>query len=97
MESPFKGDVLKGKVALLTGGGSGIGFELSLQLGKHGASIAIMGRRPNVLDSAVAYLRSHNIPVCCYFFSSGCGFELNCFACQVLIFCFLRLLGWWEM
>ncbi|KAL5773623.1 hypothetical protein ACOSQ2_013547 [Xanthoceras sorbifolium] len=62
MESPFKGDVLKGKVALLTGGGSGIGFELSLQLGKHGASIAIMGRRRNVLDSAVASLHSLGIP-----------------------------------
>ncbi|KAI9198011.1 hypothetical protein LWI28_008596 [Acer negundo] len=62
MESPFKGDILKGKVALLTGGGSGIGFEISLQLGKHGASIAIMGRRRNVLDSAVASLHSLGIP-----------------------------------
>lgn len=65
MESPFKADILKGKVALLTGGGSGIGFEISLQLGKHGASIAIMGRRKTVLDSAVAVLHSHGIPVSC--------------------------------
>lgn len=63
MESPFKADVLKGKVALLTGGGSGIGFEISLQLGKHGASIAIMGRRKSVLDSAVSVLHSLGIPV----------------------------------
>ncbi|GMY35011.1 peroxisomal 2,4-dienoyl-CoA reductase [(3E)-enoyl-CoA-producing]-like [Fagus crenata] len=62
MESPFKADILKGKVALLTGGGSGIGYELSYQLGKHGASIAIMGRRRDVLDSAVDSLRSHGIP-----------------------------------
>lgn len=62
MESPFKADILKGKVALLTGGGSGIGFEISLQLGKHGASIAIMGRRKTVLDTAVAVLHSHGIP-----------------------------------
>lgn len=61
MESPFKGDILKGKVALLTGGGSGIGYEISLQLGKHGASVAIMGRRRNVLDSAVSALRSQHI------------------------------------
>ncbi|XAR67258.1 2,4-dienoyl-CoA reductase (NADPH) [Bertholletia excelsa] len=60
--SPFKGDVLKGKVALLTGGGSGIGFEISKQFGKHGASIAIMGRRKQVLDSAVSTLRSLSIP-----------------------------------
>lgn len=63
MESPFKSDVLKGKVALLTGGGSGIGFEISTQFGKHGASIAIMGRRKNVLDDAVSALTSLGIPV----------------------------------
>lgn len=63
MESPFKADILKGKVALLTGGGSGIGYEISYQLGKHGASIVIMGRRRNVLDSAVDSLRSHGIHV----------------------------------
>ncbi|XP_059666716.1 peroxisomal 2,4-dienoyl-CoA reductase [(3E)-enoyl-CoA-producing]-like [Cornus florida] len=62
MESPFKADTLKGKVALLTGGGSGIGFEISTQFGKHGASIAIMGRRRRVLDSAVSTLRSIGIP-----------------------------------
>ncbi|KAM7530297.1 hypothetical protein LguiB_033707 [Lonicera macranthoides] len=61
MESPFKADILKGKVALLTGGGSGIGYEISVQLGKHGASIALMGRRKNVIDSAVSSLRSLGI------------------------------------
>ncbi|XP_059657208.1 peroxisomal 2,4-dienoyl-CoA reductase [(3E)-enoyl-CoA-producing]-like [Cornus florida] len=61
MESPFKSDILKGKVALLTGGGSGIGYEISAQLGKHGASIAIMGRRKHVVDSAVSALRSLSI------------------------------------
>lgn len=66
--SPFKENVLKGKVALLTGGGSGIGFEISTQFGKHGASIAIMGRRKSVLDSAVATLRSLGIPVLIPFF-----------------------------
>lgn len=61
MESPYKADILKGKVALLTGGGSGIGFEISAQFGKHGASIAIMGRRRNVLDAAVSSLQSLGI------------------------------------
>ncbi|XP_077253422.1 peroxisomal 2,4-dienoyl-CoA reductase [(3E)-enoyl-CoA-producing]-like [Tasmannia lanceolata] len=61
MDSPFKSDVLKGKVALLTGGGSGIGFELSAQFGKHGASVAIMGRRKQILDDAVSVLRSQGI------------------------------------
>ncbi|KNA25348.1 hypothetical protein SOVF_007420 [Spinacia oleracea] len=62
MDSPFKDDALKGKVALLTGGGSGIGFEISTQFGKHGASIAIMGRRRQALDAAVSALASLGIP-----------------------------------
>ncbi|OVA05564.1 Glucose/ribitol dehydrogenase [Macleaya cordata] len=61
MESPFKEDILKGKVALVTGGGSGIGLEISSQFGKHGASVAIMGRRKTILDSAVSSLRSQGI------------------------------------
>ncbi|PKA62091.1 Peroxisomal 2,4-dienoyl-CoA reductase [Apostasia shenzhenica] len=61
MESPFKADVLKGKVALITGGGSGIGYEISTQFGKHGATVAVMGRRRQVLDDAVHALRSQGI------------------------------------
>ncbi|RZC63302.1 hypothetical protein C5167_025065 [Papaver somniferum] len=61
MESPFKVDIVKGKVALITGGGSGIGFEITKEFGKHGASVAIMGRRKSVLDSAVLSLRSLGI------------------------------------
>ncbi|GJN26466.1 hypothetical protein PR202_gb14398 [Eleusine coracana subsp. coracana] len=57
MESPFRADVVKGKVALITGGGSGIGFEIATQLARHGAHVAIMGRRGEVLDKAVAVLR----------------------------------------
>ncbi|KAK4746303.1 hypothetical protein SAY87_012615 [Trapa incisa] len=62
MESPFKDNILQAKVAMITGGGSGIGFEISTQFGKHGASVAIMGRRRAVLDSAVSDLRSLGIP-----------------------------------
>lgn len=64
---------MRGKVALLTGGGSGIGFEISTQFGKHGASVAIMGRRKSVLDSAVSTLQSLGIPVStCYIFLFFC-------------------------
>ncbi|CAI0392706.1 unnamed protein product [Linum tenue] len=61
-ESPFRPEILKGKVALLTGGASGIGYGISLELGKHGASIAVMGRRKHIVDSAVSSLRSLGVP-----------------------------------
>lgn len=63
MESPFQADILQGQVAFVTGGGSGIGFEISRQFGKHGASVAIMGRRRQVLDAAVSALQSEGIQV----------------------------------
>ncbi|KAJ1272745.1 hypothetical protein BS78_06G226200 [Paspalum vaginatum] len=61
MESPFRADALRGKAALLTGGGSGIGFEIATQLARHCAKVAIMGRRREVLDKAVAVLRSEGL------------------------------------
>ncbi|KAI7758373.1 hypothetical protein M8C21_013734 [Ambrosia artemisiifolia] len=73
MESPFKPEILKGKVALLTGGASGIGFEISTQFSKHGASIAVMGRCKTVVDSAVSSLQSLGIPVLTF-----CLFWLTC-------------------
>eukprot|EP00899_Mesostigma_viride_P029649 jgi/Mesvir1/986/Mv17529-RA.1 len=60
-QSPFRDDVLKGCTAFITGGGSGIGFEISRQFGKHGARVAIMGRRAKVLDGAVEALAKEGI------------------------------------
>jgi peroxisomal 2,4-dienoyl-CoA reductase len=59
MTSPFKNNVLSGRVALVTGGGSGIGFEIARQIGLHGAKgVVIMGRRQQFLDEAVQALNA---------------------------------------
>jgi NAD(P)-dependent dehydrogenase (short-subunit alcohol dehydrogenase family) len=44
---------LQGKVAVITGGGEGIGLASAQQLSAEGASVFIIGRRQAVLDAAV--------------------------------------------
>lgn len=50
----FVPDLLAGQVALLTGGGSGIGRETALELARCGARVAICGRREEPLLDTVA-------------------------------------------
>jgi len=65
--SPFKDDCLTGKVALVTGGGSGICFEVTKQLLLHGAQGAIIcGRRENFLARASQLLEELTGKVCKY-------------------------------
>ena len=52
--SPFRSDVLKGKRILVTGGGTGLGKEMSVGFAAHGAHVAICGRREEVLKDACA-------------------------------------------
>jgi NAD(P)-dependent dehydrogenase (short-subunit alcohol dehydrogenase family) len=47
---------LQGRVALVTGGTTGIGFGSARRLLEHGAIVYITGRRQDVLDAAVAKL-----------------------------------------
>src|SRR3569832_1763628 len=51
--SPFRADLLRGTVALVTGGGTGIGRAIALELAGCGAQLAICGRRPEPI-AAVA-------------------------------------------
>lgn len=60
-QSPFRTDILKDQVALVTGGSSGIGLEICRQLGKHGCSVVMMGRRAEVLQSAEKMLTDEGI------------------------------------
>eukprot|EP00397_Hematodinium_sp_SG-2012_P058495 GEMP01074051.1.p1 GENE.GEMP01074051.1~~GEMP01074051.1.p1 ORF type:complete len:189 (+),score=58.23 GEMP01074051.1:78-644(+) len=56
LSSPFLPNVLEGKVALVTGGGTGIGFQIAKDFGLHGAKIVLFSRRREVLDKAVQEL-----------------------------------------
>eukprot|EP00977_Amphora_coffeiformis_P001998 scaffold376_cov156-Amphora_coffeaeformis.AAC.7 len=57
--SPFQPTCLQGRVALLTGGGSGIGFEIARQLLHHGCrAVVLCGRRANFLQKASAILQA---------------------------------------
>jgi NAD(P)-dependent dehydrogenase (short-subunit alcohol dehydrogenase family) len=48
---------LQGKRAIVTGGGTGIGYAVALELAREGVSVAIAGRRSGVLDDAAKRIK----------------------------------------
>ncbi len=54
----FKKDLLKGKRILVTGGGTGLGKEMSIHFASLGADLVICGRRLNVLDETAELIKS---------------------------------------
>lgn len=54
---------LQGKVALVTGGSSGLGECIAFALGRAGASVAIASRKEKHLNDAASRLRKHGIEV----------------------------------
>lgn len=60
----FRDDLLEGRVALVTGGGTGIGAAIALELGRLGARVAIASRkREHVVPRAAALSRRTAHPV----------------------------------
>jgi NAD(P)-dependent dehydrogenase (short-subunit alcohol dehydrogenase family) len=45
-----------GRTAIVTGGGSGLGRAMALELGRLGASVVVAGRRPDPLEETVSLL-----------------------------------------
>ncbi len=57
-EAPiFRDDVFRGQVALITGGGTGIGFGIAELLASLGAHVVLASRKPEHLDPAVKIIR----------------------------------------
>lgn len=61
MASIFRPGLFEGHVAIVTGGGRGIGLAIARALGELGAKVAILGRKQARLDAGLAVLREANI------------------------------------
>src|SRR5579884_3200635 len=57
MPSVFRDNLLEGKVAFVTGGGSGIGQRMAERFAEHGAKVMLAGRKQEKLDAAAAAIR----------------------------------------
>ncbi len=54
---------LKGKVAFITGGASGIGLGIAKACAKYGMKVVIADMRQHALDEAMAYFKEKKLPV----------------------------------
>ncbi len=59
----FAPDLLAGRVALITGGGTGIGLGIAACLGAAGATVAIASRKPEHLEAGAEALRAQGVAV----------------------------------
>ena len=68
MANIFRKGLFDGHVAIVTGGGSGIGLSTAIALGELGAKVAICGRKKEKLEAAEQKLRALGVEV----FAGGC-------------------------
>jgi len=61
-EGESKPQKLAGKVAIVTGGSTGIGLGMAMELAKEGAMVVIVGRTQKTLDDASKQLKSKGFP-----------------------------------
>jgi len=59
--SVFRQDILAGRVAVVTGGATGIGREIARTLGRHGARLCIASRKRANLERACEDLAAENL------------------------------------
>lgn len=60
-EAVFGSQILAGKRAIITGGGSGINFAIAHRYAEQGASVALVGRTKEKLDNAAAEIRKTGV------------------------------------
>jgi NAD(P)-dependent dehydrogenase (short-subunit alcohol dehydrogenase family) len=58
MAEVFGTNIVNGKVAVVTGGGSGINLAIARRLAEHGAKVGLIGRTKEKLDGAAAEIRA---------------------------------------
>lgn len=64
-ETVYRPDLFKGKVALVSGAGSGIGRATALLFARLGARLVICGRTPEKLDAIAEFVRGKGGEVLC--------------------------------